>query len=58
MAAVGVGAHASLADAVRAMTRVERTFAPDARMKPRYDAMYDAYARSIEALEHSGVGEP
>ena len=57
MAAVGVGAHGSLADAVRAMTRVERTFAPNAQMKPRYDAMYDAYGKSIEALKRSGVGE-
>jgi xylulokinase len=57
MAAVGVGAHGSLADAVRAMTRVERTFAPNPQTKPRYDAMYDVYGKSIEALKRSGVVE-
>ena len=51
MAAVGVGAHATLADAILAMTRVERTFTPDSTMRPRYDAMYEAYVRTIEALK-------
>jgi xylulokinase len=51
MAAVGVGAHASLSDAIIAMTRVERTFTPDPGMKARYDGMYDAYVRAIAALK-------
>jgi xylulokinase len=59
MAAVGVGAYSSLADAVSAMTRVERSFEPDPRMSARYDAMYDAYARAARALRPLGViGDP
>jgi ribulose kinase len=55
MAAVGVGAHPSLADAVRAMTRIERTFEPDVSMKPRYDALYDTYVRSTQLLKPVGL---
>ena len=55
MAAVGIGAHRSLADAIPAMARIERTFEPDARMKPRYDAMYDAYLRATQALRPMGI---
>ena len=55
MAAVGVGAHPSLAEAVRAMTRVARTFEPDASMKPRYDALYDAYVRATPLLKPVGL---
>lgn len=55
MAAVGVGAYPSLADAVSAMTRVERSFEPDQRMRPRYDAMYDAYARAARSLRPLGI---
>ncbi len=55
MAAVGVGAYPSLADAIAAMTRVERTFEPDMRMKTRYDTMHQAYSRATEALRPFGV---
>ena len=55
MAAVGVGAHPSLAKAASAMTRVERSFEPDPRMRARYDAMYDAYSRAARALRPIGV---
>ena len=55
MAAVGVGAYSSLADAITAMTHVERSFEPDPRMKGRYDAMYDAYSRATEALRPLGI---
>lgn len=55
MAAVGVGAHPSLAEAVRSMTRVERSFEPDAAMKPRYDALYSAYVRATQVLKPVGL---
>jgi xylulokinase len=55
MAAVGVGAHPSLAKAASAMTRVERSFEPDPRMRARYDAMYDAYSRAARALRPIGI---
>ena len=55
MAAVGVGAYPSLAEAISAMTHVERSFEPDPRMKARYDAMYDAYSRATRALRPFGV---
>ena len=54
MASVGVGRFASLAEGVGAMTRVERTFEPNPRFRARYDAMYDAYTRAIEALRPIG----
>jgi xylulokinase len=50
MAAVGIGAFPTIADAVVAMTRIERTFEPDARAMARYDAMYETYVRAIEVL--------
>ncbi len=54
MAAVGVGAHASLADAAAAMTRVERHFEPDPKMKARYDALYETYVAATQALRPLG----
>jgi xylulokinase len=54
LASVGVAAHASLSQAIAAMTRVERTFEPDPRFRARYDAMYDAYARAATALRPLG----
>ena len=38
--AVGLGLHPDFASAVRAMTRVERTFEPDARNADLYDQLY------------------
>jgi xylulokinase len=55
MAAVGIGAYPSFAEAISAMTHVERSFEPDPRMRARYDAMYDAYSRAIRALRPLGV---
>jgi len=54
MASVGVGAHASLSQAIGAMTKVERSFEPDPRFGARYDAMYDAYLRATAALRPIG----
>ena len=45
-----IGAYPSLAEAISAMTHVERSFEPDPRMRARYDAMYDAYSRATQAL--------
>jgi xylulokinase len=55
MAAVGVGTYRTLAEAIPAMTRIDRTFEPNLRMAPRYDAMYEAYIRAISALKPIGV---
>ncbi|HEY1720291.1 MAG TPA: FGGY-family carbohydrate kinase [Magnetospirillaceae bacterium] len=55
MASVGVGAHESLGDAIRSMTRVERSFEPDIRMKPRYDALYETYIKATERLKPVGI---
>lgn len=55
LAAVGIGAFATIADAVPAMTRVERVFEPDPRKAARYDAMFDAYRSAIDALRPIGL---
>jgi xylulokinase len=55
MAAVGAGAYPSLAEAVSRMSHVERVFAPNPRRKARYDALFDAYQRAIEALRPIGA---
>ena len=55
MAAVGIGTYRYLADAIPAMTRVERVFTPDPRMAARYSAMFDAYQRATEALRPIGI---
>ena len=54
MAAVGAGRHAQLSDGVMAMTAVERSFEPNPRFRARYDAMYDAYLRALDALRPIG----
>jgi xylulokinase len=54
MAAVGVGAFSTLAEAVSRMAKVERTFTPDPRRRVRYDALFDAYRRATEALKPLG----
>nr|WP_321507498.1 FGGY family carbohydrate kinase [uncultured Celeribacter sp.] len=51
MAAVGLGAFPDLKSAVPKMTHVEAVFEPDPAQKPRYDAMFDAYLRAMDALE-------
>jgi xylulokinase len=55
MAAVGIGVYRSLAEAIPAMTQVDRSFEPNPQMMRRYDAMYDAYTRTIPALKPIGV---
>lgn len=55
MAAVGIGVYRTLAEAIPAMTRIDRSFEPNTRMMPRYDAMYEAYTRAIPALKPIGV---
>ncbi|MDB5525123.1 MAG: xylB 3 [Rhizobium sp.] len=55
LAAVGIGAFPTIADAVPAMTSVERIFEPDAKRQRRYDAMFDAYRSAIDALRPIGL---
>ncbi len=55
MAAVGIVRIRSLAEAIPAMTQIDRSFEPDPQMMRRYDAMYDAYMRTIPALRPMGV---
>lgn len=43
VAAVGVGAHPDLPAAIRAMTEIERSFAPDPDRHRTYDGVYDSY---------------
>ncbi|MBM3889609.1 MAG: carbohydrate kinase, partial [Verrucomicrobia bacterium] len=50
-AGVACGAHASYADAVKAMTRVARRHDPDPAMAPIYAAKYDRYCKVLGALE-------
>jgi xylulokinase len=57
MAAVGVGAYDSLANAVSAMTRIGSHFEPDRNMKARYDAMYETYVLATQALRPLGIIE-
>jgi len=51
MAAVGVGRFSRMADAVSVMAVVERVFEPDPALKPRYDALFAAYTKAIDALK-------
>jgi xylulokinase len=43
LGAVGIGAHADLASAIRAMTRIDLRLQPRAELRERYDALYEAY---------------
>jgi sugar (pentulose or hexulose) kinase len=43
VAAVGVGVHADLPTAIRAMTAIDRRFEPDLSLRARYDEIYAAY---------------
>ncbi len=54
MAGVGVGVFGELREGIAAMTRVERSFEPNLRFGPRYDAMYEGYLRAIDALRPMG----
>ncbi|OLP55665.1 hypothetical protein BJF92_08335 [Rhizobium rhizosphaerae] len=55
IAAVGVGAFSTLEEAVPAMTSVERVFEPDPKRLKRYDRMFDAYCKTIDALRPLGI---
>ncbi|QDY99731.1 carbohydrate kinase [Nitratireductor mangrovi] len=50
-AAVGVGIHADDVAAVRAMTRPERTYAPEVGMAAHYDRRYGIWTRLTAAME-------
>lgn len=57
MAAVGVGAFSTIAEAVPAMTSVQTIFEPDPKRKQRYDRMFEAYLKAIDALKPLGIIE-
>ncbi|MEM5776577.1 MAG: FGGY-family carbohydrate kinase, partial [Anaerolineaceae bacterium] len=51
-AAVGAGLHPDFATAVREMTRVSRTFEPDAKVHKTYDELYqNVYLKMYERLK-------
>jgi xylulokinase len=50
VAAVGVGAHATLAAAIRSMTAIDRRFEPRADAAATYDRVYDAYVALYPAI--------
>lgn len=54
MASVGVGAHASLNDAIHSMTTIDRSFEPDPRFKERYDDLFEAFLNAKNALRPIG----
>jgi len=56
MAAVGVGRFERMVDAVSEMAVVERVFEPDPALKPRYDALFEAYGQAIRALKPIRLG--
>lgn len=58
MAAVGVGAFPTIADAVPAMTSVQTIFVPDPKRARRYDRMFEAYLKALDALRPLGIIEP
>ena len=61
MAAVGVGAFPTIAEAVPAMTSVQTVFEPDPKRARRYDRMFEAYTKAIDALKPIGIidtGDP
>nr|WP_272214707.1 FGGY-family carbohydrate kinase [Marinicella sp. W31]MDC2880258.1 FGGY-family carbohydrate kinase [Marinicella sp. W31] len=57
MAAVGVGAFSTIAEAVPAMTSVQTIFEPDPKRARRYDRMFEAYVKAIDALKPIGIIE-
>jgi xylulokinase len=50
VAATGVGAHADLPTAIRAMTAIERRFEPDPARARTYDGVYEAYVGLYPAI--------
>jgi len=51
-AAVGVGVHASVEDAVRVMVRVRERFEPSARNRSVYDRKYGRYREIIDLFDN------
>lgn len=50
-AGIGVGLFAGYEEAVRCMTRIRRSFEPNARLKAHYDHRYDTYRALADALQ-------
>ena len=50
VAAVGVGAHASLPAAIRAMTSIDRRFEPDPERASTYDRVFETYVGLYPAV--------
>lgn len=50
VAAVGVGAHAGLPTAIRAMTSIDRRFEPDPDRRATYDRVFEAYVALHPAI--------
>jgi xylulokinase len=48
--AVGIGAHASLTEAIRTMTHIDQRFEPRAEFRSVYDRQYEAYTALYPAL--------
>ena len=55
LAAVGVGLHAGLDEAVAAMSGTQRSFTPEERDRAAYDALYDVYRGLYPRLRDSFV---
>jgi xylulokinase len=51
LAGVGVGAHASIAEAAGRLVAIERTFEPDPAARARMDFLYDQYRALYAALK-------
>ena len=49
-AAAGVGAHADIGDAIRAMTRIDGRIEPDEANRATYDRLYEAYVSLHPAI--------
>ncbi len=55
LAAVGIGAFASIAEGAEQMIRVDRSYFPNPANARRYDGIYALYCRAYEALEGGGI---
>jgi xylulokinase len=50
LGALGVGAHADLPTAIRAMTRIDRRLQPQTDLRETYDALFEAYVALHPAI--------
>lgn len=60
LASVGIGQSANIIDSAKSAFRVARSYSPDDRQKPRYDAIYEVYRMLRDAVRpawrrHTGV---